>query len=91
MIFEGSKILSDINLSGINGSFAFLSTITNAIIEQIVSVTSEPRTIPSNDVNLLDSLFMLAKYVKVNKKAEIDKARRYCSLNINLMSGFFIT
>jgi hypothetical protein len=29
---------------------------------------------PSNDLKLLDSLFVLAKYVKVNKKAEIDKA-----------------
>ena len=73
IIFDGSKILSDINLSGINGSFAFLSTIKNAVIEQIVSVASEPRTMPSNDVKLLDSLFVLAKYVKVNRKDEIDK------------------
>ena len=74
IIFEGSKILSDINLSGINGSFAFLSMITNAITEQIVNVTSEPRAMPSKDAQLLDSLLMLAKYVHVNKKLEIDKA-----------------
>jgi hypothetical protein len=50
IIFDGSKILSVINLRGISGSFALFSINTNAVIETIVKEIKDIKIIPSKGV-----------------------------------------
>jgi hypothetical protein len=50
IIFDGSKILSVINLRGISGSLALFSNSTNAVIETIVKAIKVAKIMPSVDV-----------------------------------------